>query len=131
MDTPMRDQGQSTSCPVGWSTACRRTTPIIAAQLSPRAVGLVCFVVISSAFDALFTLLYIQQGGSEANPIMALALNQGVAAFVGLKMGLTGLGALLLAIHEHSWLGLRSLQTLALTYSVLLVYHLILFFRYT
>jgi hypothetical protein len=93
-------------------------------------VLLVLFVVICSALDALFTLLYIQQGGSEANPIMALALNYGITAFVGLKMGLTGLGALLLAIHEHSWFSWRSLQALALTYTILLLYHLLIFLRY-
>jgi hypothetical protein len=97
--------------------------------LSPRAVRLVLFVVICSALDALFTLLYIQQGGSEANPIMALALNQGSTMFVSLKMGLTGLGTSLLAIYEHYWFGRRSLQALALTYGMLLVYHLILFYR--
>jgi hypothetical protein len=93
-------------------------------------VRLVLFVVICSALDALFTLLYLQQGGSEANPVMALALNQGITAFVSLKMGLTGLGTSLLAIYEHSWFGRRSLQALALTYSMLLVYHLMLFYRY-
>jgi hypothetical protein len=100
------------------------------AGLSSQAVRLVLFIVLSSALDALFTLLYIQQGGSEANPVMALALNQGIIAFIGLKMGLTGLGASLLAIHEHAWLGRKSLQAMALTYSALLMYHLMLFVRY-
>jgi hypothetical protein len=89
----------------------------------------VLFVVICSAIDALFTLLYLQQGGSEANPVMALALNKGVTMFVSLKMGLTGLGTSLLAIHENSWLGRKSLQALALTYSMLLLYHFLLFYK--
>lgn len=97
--------------------------------LSPRAVALVLFVVLSSALDALLTLLYLQQGGSEANPIMVLALNHGTTAFVIFKMALTGFGALLLAINERAWLSRRSLQALALTYGVLLLYHGVIFLK--
>jgi Domain of unknown function (DUF5658) len=114
------------------STVCpesRRHTISAVDRLSPLAVWLVLFVVICSAIDALFTLLYLQQGGSEANPVMALALNKGVTMFVSLKMGLTGLGTSLLAIHENSWLGRKSLQALALTYSMLLLYHFLLFYK--
>jgi hypothetical protein len=97
--------------------------------LSARAVRLALYIVLCSVLDALFTLLHIQQGGSEANPVMAFALDQGIMAFIGLKMGLTGLGAVLLAVYEPSSLGRRSLQAMALTYSILLLYHLLLFCR--
>jgi hypothetical protein len=95
-------------------------------RLSPRVAALVLFVVFCSALDALFTLIHIQQGGFEANPIMAMALNQGTGSFVGAKMALTGLGAILLAIHQNFWLGIRGLYALALIYVGLLVYHLII-----
>jgi hypothetical protein len=95
-------------------------------HLAPRVVALVLFVVLCSALDALFTLIHIQQGGFEANPVMAMALNQGISSFVGMKMALTGLGATLLAIHQNFWLGIRGLHTLALIYAGLLVYHLII-----
>ena len=95
-------------------------------RLSPRVVALVLFVVFCSALDALFTLMHIQQGGFEANPIMAMALDQGMNSFVGAKMALTGLGAILLAIHQNFWLGMRGLYILALIYAGLLVYHLII-----
>jgi hypothetical protein len=96
-------------------------------SLSPRVIVLVFFVVLCSALDALFTLMYVQQGGDEANPIMAMALDQGMTSFVGAKMALTGLGAVLLAVHRHFWLGIRGLYVLALIYASLLVYHLILY----
>jgi hypothetical protein len=95
--------------------------------LSPRAIVLVLFIVLCSALDALFTLLHVQQGGCEANPIMAMALDQGVTSFVGAKMALTGLGAVLLALHQNFWLGIHGLYALALIYAGLLVYHLILY----
>jgi hypothetical protein len=96
-------------------------------RLSPCVVGLVCFVVFSSALDALFTLMYLQQGGNEANPLMAMALDQGMTSFVTTKMALTGLGTVLLAIRHHCWLGLRGLYALAVLYAALLVYHAILY----
>jgi Domain of unknown function (DUF5658) len=95
--------------------------------LSPRVIVLVFFVVLCSALDALFTLMHVQQGGDEANPIMAMALDQGMTSFVGAKMALTGLGAVLLALHQHFWLGICGLYALALIYASLLIYHLILY----
>jgi hypothetical protein len=95
---------------------------------SPQVVSLVLFVVICSGLDALLTLLHIQQGGSEANPVMALALNQGIHSFLGLKMTMTVIGALVLAIHQNFWLGLTSLYALALLYTGLLMYHAVILF---
>jgi hypothetical protein len=96
-------------------------------RLSPRVVTLVLFVVCCSALDALLTLMHIQQGGYEANPIMAMAMNQGTTSFIAAKMALTSLGAILLAIHQNFWLGIRGLYALALIYAGLLVYHLIIY----
>jgi hypothetical protein len=95
---------------------------------SPQVVRLVVFVILCSALDALFTLLHIQQGGSEANPLMALLLDYGTIPFVGLKMGMTGCGTFILATYEHCRLGLKSLQLMALVYAGLMVYHAIIFF---
>ena len=57
---------------------------------SQRAVVLLFFRVGASVLDALCTLLFIQNGGSEANPLMSLVLSRGQAPFVGIKMALTG-----------------------------------------
>lgn len=95
--------------------------------LPSRVVGLVLFVVISSALDALLTLMHIQQGGREVNPLMTMALDQGLTAFMGAKMSLTGLGVTFLAIHQHTRLGIKALELLALVYGGLLTYHLIVF----
>jgi hypothetical protein len=84
---------------------------------------MVGIITMCSLLDALFTLLYIERGGVEANPLMALAINLGVRTFVGLKMGLTGVGTVLLALHQNFRLGLRGLYSIVLTYLVLLAYH--------
>lgn len=52
-----------------------------------RVVGLVLCVLVGSLVDALLTLEHLRRGGSEANPLMALALTYGPTAFLGLKMG--------------------------------------------
>jgi formate hydrogenlyase subunit 3/multisubunit Na+/H+ antiporter MnhD subunit len=89
-------------------------------------VLLVVLVCVSSLMDAYLTLLHIQHGGSEANPLMVLALVYGPTTFVGIKMGLTGLGTWFLAAHQSFPLAYKGLHTLALGYGVVLLYHLML-----
>jgi hypothetical protein len=69
--------------------------------LAPRIAGLALFILTSSFLDALLTLLHVQRGGQEVNPLMALALHQGDAVFVAAKMAATGSGVWLLAAHQH------------------------------
>jgi hypothetical protein len=90
---------------------------------SRRAVVLLFFVLGASALDALCTLLFLQRGGQEANPFMALALSYGQTPFVGLKMALTGIGAWLLVAHYYFPMAYRGLLGLAGGYLGLLVLH--------
>jgi len=105
------------------------STDIYVDRPAPEIVRLVLFVIICSALDALFTLLHLQQGGSEGNPLIAFLLNQDITAFVSLKIGLTGLGALVLAMHHRFRRGLQGLYILSLAYAGLLVFHVCLFLR--
>ena len=115
----------------GDDAPCRRhpISLMQATSLSRHVVFLVLFLVVCSALDALFTILHIQQGASEINPLMAIALSQGIESFVTVKMSLTGLGALLLAMYRNVQFGLKSLQGLAMIYGMLLVYHLWIFLQ--
>lgn len=49
-----------------------------------------------SCADAFMTLILIENGMFEANPVMAKAMAQGTGLFVASKMALTGTGILLL-----------------------------------
>ncbi len=49
-----------------------------------------------SCADAFLTLILIENGMYEANPVMAIAMTQGTGLFVASKMALTGTGILLL-----------------------------------
>jgi hypothetical protein len=81
---------------------------------------------VGSVLDAVLTLLHLQDGGSEANPLMYLALVHGPTVFVACKLSLTGMAVWWLAAHQQWPLAQCSLHGLALGYGVVLVYHLIL-----
>jgi formate hydrogenlyase subunit 3/multisubunit Na+/H+ antiporter MnhD subunit len=104
-----------------------RLKGLFAARLSPRVVLLVGAVLTGSLLDAYLTIRYVQQGGGEANPLMAWALAQSYTLFVSLKMGLTGLGVWLLAAYHQVPLAYKALHGLALAYGVLSVYYVVLF----
>jgi Domain of unknown function (DUF5658) len=95
--------------------------------VTPRVVGLVTCVLVCSVLDACFTILHVQHGGQETNPLMALTLAYGYTPFVGMKMVLTGAGAWFLAAHQQFPLALKALYGLPCLYLALLVYHLLLF----
>lgn len=56
------------------------------------AIGLMML----SIMDSVFTLTLISHGGTEVNPVMNWLLQQSVVAFVGVKMLLTAIPALIL-----------------------------------
>jgi hypothetical protein len=93
----------------------------------PVTVTLVLFVVIASGFDALFTLLHLETGAREANPLMRFALDHGILMFLAAKVALTALGCSFLAVHQNFALGFKGLRCLTIAYVVLLVYHAAIF----
>jgi len=94
--------------------------------LTWQTVGLTVVVYGCSILDALLTLLSLEDGGSEANPLMQVAWAYGPIVFVVLKLSLTGVAAWWLAAHQQWPLATRSLYALALGYGTVLVYHLVL-----
>ena len=88
------------------------------------AIGSLC------ALDAIFTLVYIQNGGAEANPLMARVIEWGPQPFVWLKCGVTNLGLVVLCLHKNfRWVKAVVLSLLGV-YTALLGYHLLLAARY-
>jgi len=98
-------------------------------RLAPATVAVALFIVVCSILDALFTLLHLQSGGREVNPLMHLALCAGLPVFLGAKTAGTGLGVVILAAHQNFLLAWRAIQVLAVAYAVLLGYHFTLFLR--
>jgi hypothetical protein len=95
-------------------------------QPSGRIVLLVLLVVVFSALDALLTLLHIERGGFEVNPVMRWALETGMGTFVATKTVGTSVGAIFLAIHQNFPLSRVALHVVAVVYGAILGYHGIL-----
>ncbi len=96
---------------------------IYVAYPSRRVIWLVLFIMISSALDALFTLLHLAEGGGEANPYAALLMTYGDITFVSLKMAVTGAGAWVLAALQHCLSAYLALHGLTLLYLGVLALH--------
>jgi len=79
---PPRRQGDSRFHSLDWHSA----------HLLAVAIG----ILLLSVADAFLTLLLLQGGADEVNPIMAALIYRSVATFTALKMGMTGVGVLLM-----------------------------------
>lgn len=93
-----------------------RYEPWLAAALV--AIAALC------AFDAVFTLLYIQKGGAEANPVMAEVIEWGPRPFLVLKCVVTNVGLVILCLHKNFKYVKQTIGALLGIYGALLVYHL-------
>lgn len=76
--------------------------------------------------DAAFTLLWLQRGGAEGNPIMQLMLDIGVGAFLFQKCIVVGIWLLILTAHRNYRSARVGLWSTLSVYSLLIVYHLVL-----
>ena len=77
--------------------------------------------------DSFFTLVHLQAGGIELNPVAQQLLETGRWNFVFAKSFLIGLALTVLVLHKNFFLARVGLWTAAGTYSALVVYHLSLF----
>ena len=93
-----------------------------------RGVITLCLAtVLFSILDGFFTLLHLEDGGRELNPVMGAILFLGVPSFIAVKSTLTALGVAFLAIHANFRLGWFALIGVTAGYAVLIGYHLALF----
>jgi len=88
---------------------------------------LVVGVLTLSILDMVFTLLHLDAGGTEANPVMAWALAWGGhGAFKAVKLATTIIGLLVLLVHVR-FRRVRTLLTVAfLVYSGVFAFHIYL-----
>ena len=64
----------------------------------PHLLALSLMILFLSAFDAFLTVTLIMHGATEANPVMALVLEDFPGLFAAVKMGLTGGGVVVLVV---------------------------------
>lgn len=92
-----------------------------------RLFLLVLWIALMNVGDSFFTLVHLQAGGVELNPVAKLLLTTGRWNFVFVKSILIGLALIVLAVHKNFHLARIGLWTAAGTYTCLVAYHLLLF----
>jgi hypothetical protein len=89
-------------------------------------VTLFLLILALNVLDAYFTLVYVQMGGKEANPIAQAFLDMGEIPFILVKSAVIGICLLVLVIHKTFYSVPRVLMVICIFYSLLLFYHLAL-----
>jgi Domain of unknown function (DUF5658) len=79
-------------------------------------------ILILSILDAVLTLVVIQRGASELNPVMAYFLELGTPSFIIAKYVLTSVGVLILLISKNVFLTKIKIYTHSLFPCVIFVF---------
>jgi hypothetical protein len=93
-------------------------------QYSRRLVMLLVWIALMNAADSFFTLIHIQNGGVELNPVAGVMLGFGRAGFVATKGALITIPLIILCQHKNFSVARAGLWLASTAYTVLLAYHL-------
>ena len=85
------------------------------------------WITLANVADSFFTLIHLQSGGTEINPIADFLLRAGLTRFVLLKSALVGMALLVLCVHKNFRIARIGLWTAAGAYTLLIAYHVALF----
>jgi hypothetical protein len=90
-------------------------------------LGALLWIALMNAGDSFFTLVHLQNGGTEVNPVAAMLLETGRTGFVVLKSSVIGAALCVLCLHKNFALARAGMWTAAGAYTLLVAYHLALF----
>lgn len=85
------------------------------------------WIALMNVCDSFFTLVHLQNGGTEVNPVAAMLLETGRTGFVVWKSAVIGTALIVLCLHKNFALARWGMWTAATAYTLLVVYHLLLF----
>jgi len=88
---------------------------------------LIFWIAAMNVADSYFTLVHLQAGGIEVNPVADKMLLTGRTGFVLLKSGLIATALVVLCLHKNFWIAKVGLWGSAGVYTLLVLYHLSLF----
>ena len=94
---------------------------------STRLWLVVMWIVLMNVADSFFTIVHLQSGGTEVNPIADVLLRAGLTRFVIFKSALVGLALLVLCVHKNFKIARIGIWTAAGAYTLLIAYHIALF----
>ncbi|MBM3990925.1 MAG: hypothetical protein FJ298_07940 [Planctomycetes bacterium] len=95
-------------------------------QYSGRLLLAMLWIAAMNALDSFFTLLHLQSGGIELNPVANAMLESGRLGFVASKSLLIIVPLVVLTLHKNFPLARTGIWTAAGAYTVLVGYHLTL-----
>ncbi len=93
----------------------------------PGLLFALLWIALMNTGDSFFTLVHLQNGGTEVNPVAAILLETGRTGFVVLKSTVIASALCVLCIHKNFQLARLGLWTAAGAYTLLCAYHLLLF----
>lgn len=70
----------------------------------PKIIVCAVGVLLLSCADSLLTLLLLQQGAEELNPVMRVLIEADITLFVGVKLALTAVCVVFVVAHKNFWL---------------------------
>jgi len=88
----------------------------------PKLFAAITAILMLSIFDALFTLILINNGSTELNPVMAYFLQHGLLPFIVVKYILTSIGVVILLIFKNVILTKAKIYTHSLFSAVIIVF---------
>ncbi|MCA9501594.1 MAG: hypothetical protein H6748_13000 [Spirochaetaceae bacterium] len=86
-------------------------------------VALLLAIFLLNVADAFFTMLWLERGGREANPVMDFFLDIGPYAFLAQKCLVVGFWLVLLLVHKNYRLARIGLYASLAIYGTLLIVH--------
>ena len=92
--------------------------------LSLRTCVLTLLIFTFSTLDAIFTFIFLQNGGSELNILMRQIIQTNFQLALIIKSLGVGLMGCFLAIHQNFKISFYGVRVLTAIYSVLMAYHL-------
>ena len=79
---------------------------------------LIVLILIFTLLDAFFTLVLIDHGATELNPLMSFYLNIGPTTFIAVKYGMTSLSIFVLVVCSHSRTKSLKIKTQSLFFTI-------------
>jgi hypothetical protein len=93
-----------------------------------RLLAILLWIALMNVADSFFTLVHLQSGGRELNPIADALLHTGLTGFVVWKCLLISSALVVLCVHKNFFLARIGLWAAAVCYTTLVGYHISLFY---
>ncbi len=88
----------------------------------PRWLFICIAILLMSSMDACFTLLLLQHGVEEVNPLMKMLIDIDATLFVNTKIAITAFCVIFITAHKNFWLLKNTLRVGSIMSATLVMY---------